>query len=190
MRVSFILCVGHCFYAFRSSVIISSSSVLFTILWQRGYMVWYKACMYVHSRWHQHTREKNILCDILHIRLKQKSNVQPHCAAEYKLHSLMEAVLAAVKSGLHRAFVIRAGFFTLKSSPAQRMKEELKEKGKKNKGLSLWKMFFVAVVCVYYLHGLNTMSVFLSLWISVCIFVFVADWEAVLTWSFWRDFRA
>lgn len=42
-------------------------------------------------------------------------NMQAHCAAEYKLRSFMEAVLwtlAGAKSGLHLAFVIRAGLFT------------------------------------------------------------------------------
>lgn len=66
--------------------------------------------------------------------------MQPHCAAEYKLCCLMEAVsrtLARAKSGLHRAFVIRAGFLLPvnlqlgeEGERLRKMKADLRERNK------------------------------------------------------------
>lgn len=81
------------------------------------------------------------------------------CAAEYRLCSLMEAVLqtsARAKSGLCRAFVIRAGFLlrekllgsVSREKPQKRMKAELKER-KRNKGLSVFLRMLLE--CIIYI---------------------------------------
>lgn len=60
---------------------------------------------------------------------------QERLGKEHKLHSLMEAVLrtlAAAKSGLHLAFVIRAGLFTPWKSPRLSKEGETKSRMKAN----------------------------------------------------------